>query len=446
MTIGLTVALLVFLVGLLCSIPLAWLFMGAPLFGSLLDSSNYAFISGTFYHALNSSTVMAIAFFVYAGSLISDAGLADRIVRFSHALVGRMRGGMEVVGIVAAVFLGALTGSSIPVISALIPLLVPRLKKYGYEPKYTTSVLCSSSFLGYLIPPSVPALIYCLMAQQSVSALFLSTVIPGLILALGYGILNYFICPQYIRPELITEEIAEAPLDFFSRAKELGAASWVAIPALGCPALILAGIYGGLCTPNEAGAIAVVYCMFIGFCVYRELTLKKFWSATMSSLLSLGVIAILIGGGTVLARYLIRVGAAQAVAGFMLGMFSSKTMILLAMNVFFLILGMFMEATPMMILGVPLILPLMTDLGVNPVHLGAIIIVNVGLGVVTPPFAMSIFVGSRLSGCSYGELVPIMLKFLFFVGIPVLLLTTYVPALSCWLPTLLLGPQIVGVW
>jgi tripartite ATP-independent transporter DctM subunit len=420
--------------------------MGAPFFGSLAEGANYAFISGTFYHALNSSTVMAIAFFVYGGSLISDAGLADRIVRFSYALVGRLRGGMEVVGIVATLFLGALTGSSVPCISALIPLLVPRLKKYGYDPKYTTSVLCSSSFLGYLIPPSVPALIYCLLAQQSVSALFLSTVIPGLILALGYAVLNYFICPRYMRPELITEKIAEAPENFSARARELAGSTWSALPALGCPAVILVGIYGGLCTPNEAGAIAVIYCLIVGFGVYRELTLKKFWSATISSLLSLGVITMLIGGGTVLARYLIRVGAAQQVAGFMLGMFSSKAMILFAMNVFFLILGMFLEGAPMLILGVPLILPLMQDLGVNLVHLGAVIIVNVGLGVVTPPFAMSIFIGSRLSGCSYGDLVPIMMKFLFFVGIPVLLLTTYIPALSCWLPTLILGPQIVGSW
>ena len=446
MTLGLTIAAVVFLGGMFLGVPIAWLFFGAPIAGLLTDGINHGFISGTFYHALNSSTVMAIAFFVYGGSLISDAGLADRIVRFSYALVGRVRGGMTVVGIVATVFLGALTGSSVPCISALIPLLVPRLKKYGYEPKYTTAVLCSSSFLGYLIPPSIPALIYCLLAQQSVSALFLSTVIPGLILALGYGILNYFICPKYMNPALITEQIDESSETFGGRMKELLASTWYALPALGCPAIILIGIYGGLCTPNEAGAIAVVYSFFVGFFVYRELTAKKCWSATFSSILSIGVIAMLIGGGTVLARYLIRMGVAQQVAGFMLGMFSSKAMILIAMNVFFLILGMFLDGTPILILGVPLVLPLMQQLGVNLVHLGAIIIVNVGLGVVTPPFAMSIFVGSRLSGCSYPQLVPIMMKFLIFVGIPALLLTTFVPALSCWLPTAVLGPQIVGPW
>lgn len=446
MSLGLTLALIVFLCGMFLGVPLAWVFFAGPMTGLLVDGMNTAFVSGTFYHALNTSTIMGIAFFIYGGSLISEAGLADRIVRFSYALVGRIRGGMEVVGIVATVFLGALTGSSVPCISALIPLLVPRLKKYGYEPKYTTAVLCSSSFLGYLIPPSVPALIYCLITQQSITALFLSTVIPGLLLALGYAVLNYFICPGYINPALMTEQEDTAERTIGERAKEITLATWSALPALGCPLLILVGIYGGLCTPNEAGALAVVYCFLVGFVFYRELTLRGAWRATKSSLLSIGVTSMLIAGGTVLARYTIRVGIAQAISSSMMSAFDSKFMIMLTMNVFFLILGMFMDGTPILILGVPLILPLMQQLGVNLVHLGAILIVNIGLGVITPPFAMSIFVGSRLSGCSYGELVPIMLKFLLLVGIPILLLTTYIPALSCWLPTLLLGNQIVGAW
>lgn len=445
MTLGIFLALAVFFFGLFGGVPLGWLFIASSATGVLVGGMPLSFIANTFYHSLNSYVIMAIAFFVYAGSLISEAGLADRIVRFSYALVGKVRGGMEAVGIVSTVFLSALTGSSVPCISALIPLLVPRLEKYGYQRKYTTALLCSSSFLGYLIPPSVPALIYCLVAQQSVSALFLSTVFPGLLLAIGYAILNYFICPRYMDKAIATQ-IPEESQSLKERIIELKQSTWVALPALGCPLVILIGIYGGICTPNEAGAIAVVYCLIIGFWVYRELTLKKLWSATYSSLVSMGVIALLIASGTVFARYLIRVGVAQELAGFILGLFESKALILLSLNIFLLLLGMFMDGVPVLILSVPLILPLMQEIGVNLVHLGAIVILNVGLGVVTPPFAMSIFVGSRLSGCSYTDLVPIMLLFLFFVGIPVLLLTTYIPALSCWLPSLLLGSQVVGPW
>ncbi len=445
MTLGIFLALAVFFFGLFGGVPLGWLFIASSATGVIVGGMPLSFIANTFYHSLNSYVIMAIAFFVFAGSLISEAGLADRIVRFSYALVGRVRGGMAAVGIVSTVFLSALTGSSVPCISALIPLLVPRLEKYGYKRKYTTALLCSSSFMGYLIPPSVPALIYCLVAQQSVSALFLSTVFPGLLLAIGYAILNYFICPRYIDQSIATE-IPEESQSLKERFIELKKSTWVALPALGCPLVILIGIYGGICTPNEAGAIAVVYCLIIGFWVYRELTLPKLWSATYSSLVSMGVIALLIASGTVFARYLIRVGVAQELAGFILGLFESKALIMLSLNVFLLLLGMFMDGVPVLILSVPLILPLMKEIDVNLVHLGAIVILNVGLGVVTPPFAMSIFVGSRLSGCSYADLVPIMLLFLFFVGIPVLLLTTYIPALSCWLPSLLLGPQVVGPW
>ncbi|WP_300525590.1 TRAP transporter large permease [Aminiphilus sp.] len=445
MSIGVLFAFVVFLVGLFGGLPLGWLFLASSAAGLLLDGDSLSFIAGTFYHAINNYVIMSIAFFVFAGSLISDAGLADRIVRFSYALVGRVRGGMQAVGIVATLIMSSLTGSSVPCISALIPLLVPRLEKYGYQRRYTTALLCSSSFLGYLIPPSVPALIYCLVAQQSVSALFLATVIPGLLLALGYAILNYFLCHRYMDMSLATE-VQERPLSLGESMTELGRATWSALPALGCPLVILVGIYGGIFTPNEAGAIAVVYCLFVGFFVYRELNRHTLWSSIFSSLVSIGVITILIAAGTVFARYLIRLGVAQELATFILQLFSQKILVLLAMNAFLLFLGMFIDGTPILILAVPLILPLVTQLGVNLVHLGAIVILNIGLGVITPPFAISIFVGSRLSGCSYTELVPIMLRFLLFVGIPVLLLTTYVPAISCWLPTLLLGPKVVGPW
>ena len=418
MSVGVIVTIVVFLAGIFLGLPLGWGFLTSTAAGLFSLGESLSFMAGTFYHSINSYVLMAVAFFIFAGGLISYAGLADRIM-------------------------SALTGSSLPTISALIPLLVPRLEKYGYKRVYSTAVLCSSSFLGYLIPPSVPAMIYCLVAQQSVAALFLSTVIPGLLLALGYGILNYFLCDRYIDHSVVLPTDLYAP---GARMRELKAATWSALPALGAPLVILVGIYGGIFTPNEAGAVAVVYCLLVGFFVYRELTANNLWKAVFSTLISVGMIGLLIAAGTVFTRFLIREGAAQALAESILGLFDSKAMILLSLNVFLLILGMFIDGIPILILAVPLILPLITELQMNLVHLGAMIIVNVGLGVVTPPYAISIFVGSRLSGVSYGELVKPMMVFLFVVGIPVLLLTTYIPALSCWLPTLLLGEQIVGAW
>ena len=438
MEIGIFIGLIVFFLGIIIGLPLCWVFLASSITILTLLDSSLSFMAGTYYHALDSYILMAIAFFILAGSLMSSAGLAEKLVLFSHVIVGKIKGGMIAVGIVATLFLSALTGSSVPCISALIPLLVGPLEKYGYERRYTTAVLCSSSFLGYLIPPSVPVLIYCLIAHQSVAAVFLSTVVPGLLLAGGYMILNYFICDRYMHTP--KEKIHDLTKE------EKVKAVWGALPALGCPVIVLVGIYGGICTPNEAGALAVVYTLFIGLWVYRKLDRKNIWLSTHSALISLGMVFVLIAFGTVFARVLTREGVAQLMATSIIGLFKSKILILLMINVLLLILGMFIDGIPILIVVVPLILPLITDINMNLVHLGAIIVVNIGIGVITPPYAISIFVGSRLSGVSYDKLVKPMLLFLFIVALPVLFLTTYIPALSCWLPTLILGSKVVGAW
>lgn len=443
MEAGLIIGLSVFFLGILIGLPLCWVFLGSTFATLLVISGPTSFMANTFYYALDNYVLMAIAFFIFAGSLLSVSGIADRIVRFSYALVGRVPGGLVDVGIVAAVFMGALTGSSLPVIGALIPLLVPRLERYGFQRHYTAGVLCSSSFLGYLIPPSVPGLLYCLVAQQSVAAVFLSTVIPGLILAFGYILVNTVICHRYMQP---AKDIPVLPTTLKGSLKEIGSSFYSAIPALGCPFVVLVGIYAGVFTPNEAGAVAVVYTAAVGLWVYKEMTYTSMWGGVKSSLVTMGMITLLLGFGMVFTRLLIREGLAQAMTDFVLGISQNKYAILLMMNILLLILGMFIDGIPILIITVPLLVPIAQALGVNLVHLGAVIVFNVGLGVVTPPYAISIFVGTRLADVSYGELVPPMMIFLFLVGIPALLLTTYIPWLSLWLPTLIMGRQVVGAW
>lgn len=437
---GIFVGLIAFILGLVMGLPIVWVFLGSSLTMLFFSGSPFTFIAGTFYHALDSYILMAIGFFILAGSLMADSGIAEKIVFFSNILVGKIRGGMIAGGIVATLFLSALTGSSVPCIAALIPLLVGPLEKYGYERRYTTAVLCSSSFLGYLIPPSVPVLMYCVIAKQSVAAVFLATIIPGLLLAFGYITLNFFICNNYTHP--VKNVVVVHDLDKKGKIR----ACISTLPALGCPVIVLVGIYGGICTPNEAGALAVIYTLIVGVWYYHGLSLKKIFSSTFSAITSMGMIFGLIGIGTVFARILIREGVAQMLAEFVLGMFDSKILVLLMLNILLLVMGMFIDGVPVMVIAVPLILPLLSSIGINFVHLGAIVVLNLGIGVVTPPYAISIFVGSRLSGVPYEELVPIMLLFLFIVEIPVLLLVTYIPALSCWLPTLVFGTKVVGAW
>jgi C4-dicarboxylate transporter, DctM subunit len=443
METGLLVGLSVFFLGIVIGLPLCWVFLGSTFATLAIISGSTAFLAGTFYHAIDNYVLMAIAFFIFAGSLLSVSGIADRIVRLSYALVGRVPGGLVDVGIVAAVFMGALTGSSLPVIGALIPLLVPRLEKYGFQRHYTAAVLCSSSFLGYLIPPSVPGLLYCLVAQQSVAALFLSTIIPGLILAFGYILVNTCICNRYMQPP---QDVPVLPATFKESMQAIWTSFYAAIPALGCPFVVLVGIYAGVFTPNEAGAVAVVYTAAIGLWVYREMSLKSMWDGAKGTLITLGMITLLLGFGTVFTRLLIREGMAQLMTDFVLGLSQNKYAILLMMNILLLILGMFIDGIPILIIAVPLLVQIAQKLGVNLVHLGSIIVFNVGLGVVTPPYAISIFVGTRLANVPYGTLVRPMMIYLFLVGIPTLLLTTYIPWLSLWLPTLIMGRQVVGAW
>jgi len=443
MNTGIAAALVVFALGLVAGLPLCWVFLAASVTALFVLGESLVFVAGAAFFPFDNYLFMAIAFFVFAGALMSEAGIADRFVRFSHALVGHIRGGLVDVGVVATLFLSALTGSSVPCVAALVPLLVPRLEQYGIQRRYSTAVLCSSSFLGYLIPPSVPALIYCMVAQQSVAALFLCTVVPGLILASGYMTLNTFLCRRYTTTASVT---IESVTGFRQWARGMRRSTWIALPALSVPVIVLGGIYGGIFTPNEAGAIAVVVTLIVGLFIYRELDRAKILRCARTTIVTLGMIALLIGFGSVFTRLLIREGVAQAMATAVLSLFDSKIMILLMLNVFLLIMGMFIDGTPILLIVVPLLLPLVDQIGVNLVQLGAIIIVNVGLGVVTPPYAISILVGSRLSGVPYGDLVAPMVMYLLLVGIPTLLLTTLIPAVSCWLPTVVLGAQAVGPW
>ncbi|MCK4580347.1 MAG: TRAP transporter large permease subunit, partial [Dehalococcoidia bacterium] len=258
-----------------------------------------------------------------------------------------------------------------------------------------------------------------------------------------YMALNTFMVDKYMTP---TKEVPELPTGFKESVKEVGASTWAALPALGCPLIVLGGIYGGVFTPNEAGAVAVVYTLAVGLFMYRELKAKNLWKSLQTSIVTLGMITLLLGFGTVFTRLLIREGVAQAMADAMIGAFESKYLVLFMMNILLLVMGMFIDGIPILIIVVPLIMPLVSDIGVNLVQLGAIVVVNVGLGVVTPPYAMSIFVGSKMANVPYAELVKPMMMFLFIVGLPVLFLTTYIPALSCWLPTLAVGAKIVGPW
>jgi tripartite ATP-independent transporter DctM subunit len=434
--------ILLFFVFLAAGLEILWSFVLAGATIYILLGLGVGDIPRIVYHNIDKDVLMAVAYFILAGGLTGEGGIADKLVAWVHDLVGWIRGGLAAVITITSLLFGAITGSGLTSIAALAPLLVGRMEKFGYDRSYSTGIICVSGFMGLLIPPSIPLMIYALLSDQSVAALFASTIIPGCMIAGFYLITNFFFCKRWTKPVSgINEagEISEPWLKRFARH------TWVAFPALLFPVVIVGGIFGGVFTPTEAAAVACVYALVVGVFVYRRLRWGTLTKALRESLGSIGMIMILVGFGMVFSRVLLRVGVAETMTAAILGVTESPVVILLLINVLLLVLGMFMETICILLITVPLLLPLFDAIGMNLVQAGAVICVNVGIGQVTPPFAVGLFLGARIANVPLTQIVKVAVLFIGLGALPVLFLTTYIPELSLWLPTLICGPRVVGL-
>lgn len=434
--------IVLFFVFLAAGLEILWSFVLAGAIIYMLVGFGIGDIPRIVYHNIDKEVLMAVAYFILAGGLTGEGGIADKLVVWVNDLVGWMRGGLAAVATVASLLFGAITGSGLTSIAALGPLLVSRMEKYGYNRSYSMGVICASGFMGLLIPPSIPLMIYALLAQQSVAALFASTIIPGIILTVFYLIINFFFCRRWMKP---VEKISESSEISGGWLKRTSKHTWIAFPALLFPVIIVGGIFGGVFTPTEAAAVACVYALIIGVLVYRGLTWKPLTKVFRGALGSIGMIMILVGFGMFFSRVLLRVGVAEAMTGTILGITENPVLILLLINALLLLLGMFMETICILLITVPLLLPLFDVIGMNLVQAGAVICINVGIGQVTPPFAVGLFLGARVGNIPLTEIIKVAILFLALGALPVLFLTTYIPELSLWLPTLICGPRVVGV-
>lgn len=431
-----------FFVFLAAGLEILWSFVLAGAIIYILLALGIGDIPRIVYHNIDKEVLMAVAYFILAGGLTGEGGIADKLVVWVHDLVGWIRGGLAAVATVTSLLFGAITGSGLTSIAALAPLLVGRMEKFGYERSYSTGIICASGFMGLLIPPSIPLMIYALLSQQSVAALFASTIIPGCILAAFYLIINFFFCKRWMKPVSEISESSEISERWLKRTSKH---TWVALPALLFPVIIVGGIFGGVFTPTEAAAVACVYALIIGVFVYRGLRWRTLGKVFREALGSIGMIMILVGFGMFFSRVLLRVGVAEAMTAAILGVTENPVLILLLINVLLLVLGMFMETICILLITVPLLLPLFDTIGMNLVQAGAVICVNVGIGQVTPPFAVGLFLGARIANVPLTEIVKVAILFIGLGALPVLFLTTYIPELSLWLPTLICGPRVVGL-
>ena len=425
---------LILLIGLIISgLPVPFCFMTAAIYMAVVNNLSFSFLLPSGYYALNSLTLLSVPFFIMAGALMSSSGIAERLTTFAQAFLGRLRGGMGAATIVACAIFGAISGTCSSAVACIGGIMIPRLEELGYPRYYSVAMVGCASVLGQLIPPSVPMILYAWVTQQSVAACFLATVIPGILTTILMCIVNWF------EVKKLGTVKTEPQISFNEKMKVIGKATKHGMWSLLMPIIILGGIYGGITTPTESAAIAVAYAIVVGFLIHKELTPKVLGQALISSSSITGVAVLMLFFVSILAKVYTMQRIPQQLADFILGVSDNKYVLLLMVNLFLIVIGMMMDDFSGTMLSAPLLLPLMIKIGVHPVHFAAIMGTNLGLGNVTPPCAPILYLAGRIGGASVDQYFKPALKFMLFAQVPVIILTTYVPGLSMWLPKLIMG-------
>lgn len=378
---------------------------------------------------LSNPILLAIPLFVLAGTIMSQSGIAASLLRFVNVFVGHVRGGLGVVAAVSCAIIGAISGSGLTGIAAIGPLLIPEMEKRGYPRAYATALVANSSILGLLIPPSVTMILYGWVTDTSIAACFLATLGPGLMIMASFSVMNLWMSRKF---PLILDETPS----FGKLAGEATRRGARALPALLLPVIILGGIYGGVMTPTEAAAVAVIYSIPVGFLIYRGLKLPNFLSAGREAATAVGTIMVMILFSMILSQMFVYESIPQQMVSAIFSVTENKVLLLIFINILLFLVGMVVNDATAIILIAPLLLPLMTALGISPVQFAAIMGVNTAMGGVTPPYASILYLGARVGNVKVTKMIPPAM-FLIVTGyVPVVFLTSFWPDLSLFLPRL----------
>ncbi|MEJ8838301.1 TRAP transporter large permease [Ramlibacter sp. AN1133] len=367
------------------------------------------------YNGATNFPLLAIPLFILAGAIMNASGISSRLIAFAAALFGWVRGGLAHVSIGASLFFAEISGSAVADVAALGSLMIPGMKAKGYPAPYAAAAMSSAATLAVIIPPSIPMILYAVMAESSVVQLFVAGIVPGLLGAAGLMGVASFLAHRYNLPR-------EDRFSWQRVRRTAREALWAFL----LPIIILGGIFGGIVTATEGAALAVIAALFVGLVIYRELDLKHLRAAVMEGGVQTAVVMLLVATSALLGTYLTEVQAPQALARAVSEFTSNKWAILLLLNVLFLFLGMFLHSAAAIILVVPIVMPLVRAAGIDPVHFGLIITINLGIGQQTPPVASVLMVASSIAKASVWEVTRVNI---WFIGVlvAVLGLVTYVP-------------------
>ncbi len=378
------------------------------------------------YNSVNSFPVMALPAFILSGALMQDSGISRRLVGVAEALAGRMSGGMAASTVVACLFFGAISGSGPATTAAVGMLMIPAMIKRGYDKGYASAVTASSGGLGVVIPPSIPMVIYGVTASESITQLFIAGVFPGLLIAFGIMLVNYFISKRKGYKSDADEWSIKTVL---IKIKE---GFW----ALMAPVVILGGIYSGFFTPTEAAIVSIFYTLFVGIFIYRELKLKSIFKSMDSTTWLAGRVLIILFTAQAFGRLLVQYKIPDAIAAGLLDLTGNVFIIWALIIVFLIAIGMFMETLATIMLVTPVLLPVMTSLGVDPIHFGVVLVMCCEIGFETPPLGENLFIASGIAKTSIEEISVKSIPF-SFVEILSVFLVAYIPGLALWLPKVL---------
>jgi tripartite ATP-independent transporter DctM subunit len=360
--------------------------------------------------------LIAIPLFILAGSIMNTAGISRRLIAFASALVGFVKGGLAMINIAVSMFFAEISGSAVADVAALGSILIPAMKKKGYPGPFSAAVTSSSASLAIIIPPSIPMILYAVMAQSSVVQLFVAGIIPGI---LG-GFLMMFAAYIYARKKDLPVEEAFDFQNLKKTAKEAGLAFTL-------PLIILGGIFGGVVTATEGAGLAVVAALIIGF-IHRELDFKSFYKAASEGATQTAVVMLLVGASVLLGEFLTVEQIPQKVAESIIGITNNKYFVLMILNVFLLVIGLFLHSAAAIILTVPIVMPLVNAVGIDPVHFGIIVTLNLAIGQQTPPVASVLVTACSVAKADIWEVTRANIMFIC-VLLLLLILVTYVPAI-----------------
>lgn len=420
MLIGL---LLVTLLSLFASnMPIAFSIMGAVTVGLAVKGIPFSVVLQRMIAATESFPLMAIPFFMLAGSLMNAAGITARLVRFARTLVGHITGGLGQAAVVANMIMAGISGSAVADASATGSILVPTMVEAGFDKRFAAALVGAAATIGPIIPPSISFVLYGSLTGTSIAKLFLGGAIPGLMIGLYLMATCYILARRHNYPRERRASLA----DVISSFKE-------SIWALVMPLIILGGILGGVFTPTEAAAVAVVYAVIVGVVVYKQLRIQDLYKATLEAVISTAAIMLIIAAASPLGWMLAWEQLPQTIANVFTSYTSSKWVVYLFINILLLIFGCFVEANAAMILLIPVLFPLIQKVGIDPIHFGVVATVNLMIGTITPPFGVSMFVMSKIAGISIADFTKAAFPFIVVLVIA-LIVITYVPGIVLWLP------------